>query len=199
MQKKEVALNEAYRLLTPGWVVLVGSQKDQKYNVMTASWQMPVSINPPLVAVSIQKRHLTTEYISTTGAFTVNVPGYDILRSVHYCGTVSGRETDKFAATGLTPVPGKKVPAPLIAECLAGIECRVWNTYDGGDHFIFVGEVMAALAAAGHFEKQWRLDQGKACLPLNHIGGAFYIIPGAVISVSKRGNQIAATEKPLKP
>ncbi|RJX22399.1 MAG: flavin reductase family protein [Ammonifex sp.] len=197
MEKIEVPLHEAYRLLTPGWVVLVGSQKDQKYNIMTASWQMPVSIKPPLVSVSIQKRHLTTEYIQATGAFTVNVPGYDILAIAHYCGSISGRDTDKFEATGLTPVPGKKVPAPLVAECLAGIECRVWQTYDGGDHFIFVGEVMAAAAAPGHFEKHWRLDRGKENYPFSHIGGSVYIIPGVMISISKQGKELVPLEKPL--
>lgn len=34
---------------------------------------------------------------------------------------------------------------PLLLKCIGNIECQLWNTYDGGDHYIFVGEVVAAL------------------------------------------------------
>lgn len=197
MEKKEISPAEAYRLLTPGCVVLVASQKSEKYNVMTASWQMPVSRKPPLVAVAIAKQHLTADYIQSTGAFTVNVPGYDILTQVHRCGTVSGRDADKFAVTGLTPVPGQKVAAPLIAECLAGIECRLWQAYDGGDHWIFVGEVLSAVVAAEHFENQWRLSGGKEGFPIHHLGGAFYFVAGTLINVAKREDEYVVFEKPV--
>jgi flavin reductase (DIM6/NTAB) family NADH-FMN oxidoreductase RutF len=40
-------------------------------------------------------------------------------------GTCSGLDVDKFARFGLTPVAAKHVPAPLIQECLANIECQV--------------------------------------------------------------------------
>ncbi|MBC7105335.1 MAG: flavin reductase family protein, partial [Firmicutes bacterium] len=153
--KREIPCGEAYRLFTPGCVVLVGSQKDGRPNVMAASWQMPVSRKPPLLAVAVAKKHLTAEYVRASGAFTLNVPGYGLLGRVHFCGTVSGREVDKFRAAGLTPVAGRKTAAPLVAECPAGVECRLWNTYDGGDHWIFVGEVVAAEAAAECFDGRW--------------------------------------------
>ena len=62
---------------------------------------------------------------------------------------------DKFSAAGLTPVAGRKGAAPLVAECVAGVECRLWNTYDGGDHWIFVGEVVAAEVTPECFEGRW--------------------------------------------
>lgn len=195
MRKVEVAVRQAYRLLTPGCVVLVGSEKGGKYNVMTAAWQMPVSVNPPLVAVAIAKKHLTAEYIRAGGAFTVNVPGVSLLPKVHYCGTVSGREADKFAGSGLTAVPGQKVAAPLIAECLAGIECRLWNTYDGGDHYIFVGEIAAAAVAEGYFDKHWLLTESESFV--NHLGGPLYAAPGTIFSVSKEKDAFVVTKEPL--
>jgi flavin reductase (DIM6/NTAB) family NADH-FMN oxidoreductase RutF len=196
MRKIEVAAGQAYRLLTPGCVVLVASVRDGKYNVMTAAWQMPVSVNPPLVAVAIAKRHLTAEYIRASGVFTVNVPGASLLPKVHYCGSVSGREADKFAESGLTAVPGRKVAAPLVAECLAGIECRLWNTYDGGDHYIFVGEIAAAAAAEGCFDKHWLLTESKSFV--NHLGGPLYAAPGTVLTVSKEKDAFVVTREPLK-
>lgn len=198
MEKKEVRLEGAYRLLTPGWVVLVGSRHAGKDNVMTAAWQMPVSVNPPLLAVAVAKRHLTAEYIRASGAFTVNVPGLNLLPAVQYCGSISGRNAEKFAASGLTPVPGEKVAAPLVAECLAGIECRLWNTYDGGDHYIFVGEIKAAAAAPECFENHWSLTCGKGRSPVSHLGGPLYAVPGTLAAVAKDEKGFTVTEKPLK-
>lgn len=197
MVKREVALEEAYRLLTPGMVVLIASQRDGRNNVMTASWQMPVSKEPPLVAVAIAKKHLTAEYIQATGAFTVNVPGFSLLPKVHFCGTISGRKVkDKLEEAGLTPVPGKKVPVPLIKECLAGLECRVWNTYDGGDHYIFVGEVVRAEASEA-FDGFWRLKADQDEYPVHHLGGPHYYLPGPSVSVLPKDGGFEVT--PLKP
>ncbi|WP_123288679.1 flavin reductase family protein [Desulfosoma caldarium] len=70
--KREISWGKAYRRFTPGCVVLVGSQKDGRPNAMAASWQMPVSRKPPLLAVA--KKHLTAEYVRASGAFTPNVP-----------------------------------------------------------------------------------------------------------------------------
>lgn len=195
MNKREIPPDEAYRLLTPGCVVLVGSQKDGKFNVMTASWQMPVSRKPPLVAVAVTRKHLTAEYVRATGAFTLNVPGYGLLRQVHFCGTVSGREVDKLSAAGLTPVAGRKVAAPLVAECLAGVECRLWKAYDGGDHWIFVGEVVAAVAASECFESLWTFAGTRDLFPVHHLGGSTYAVAGFLAEVQKQGDGWVVVEK----
>jgi len=196
VKKKEVAPGEAYRLLTPGCVVLVGSQKGDKPNVMAASWQMPVSKNPPLVSVAVAKGHLTAEYIKESGAFTLNVPGYGILAQVHRCGTVSGRHTDKFSAAGLTPVPGRCAPAPLVAECTAGVECRLWQAYDGGDHWIFVGEVLRAEAAEDCFDGQWTYARREQ-YPVHHLGGSLYAAPGTLAEVKLKGESLEVEERTL--
>jgi len=196
MTKREIPPDEAYRLLTPGCVVLVGSQKDDKFNLMVASWQMPISRKPPLVAVAVAKKHLTAEYVRASGAFTLNVPGYGLLDKVHFCGTVSGREIDKFSAAGLTPMAGQKVAAPLVAECLAGVECRLWNTYDGGDHWIFVGEVVAAGAAPECFEGRW-IFRIKELFPVHHLGGTAYAVAGLLAEVGKKGDGWVVVEKPV--
>lgn len=196
MDKSEIAPDEAYRLLTPGCVVLIGSRKDGRPNVMAASWQMPVSRKPPLVAVAVAKQHLTAEYVRATGAFTLNVPGYGLLDRVHFCGTVSGRDIDKFAAAGLTPVAGRKVPAPLVAECLAGVECRLWKTYDGGDHWIFVGEVAAAEAAPECFEGRWTFKV-KDHFPVHHLGGTAYAVAGFLAEVKRQGDGWMVAEKKI--
>jgi flavin reductase (DIM6/NTAB) family NADH-FMN oxidoreductase RutF len=192
--KKEIPPEEAYRFFTPGCVVLVGSQKDGRPNVMAASWQMPVSRKPPLVAVAVAKKHLTAEYVQASGAFTLNVPGYGLIERVHFCGTVSGREVDKFSAAGLTPVAGRKVAAPLVAECLAGVECRLWSTYEGGDHWIFVGEVVAAEATPECFEGRWTF-RAKELFPVHHLGGTAYAVAGFLAELKRQGDGWTVVEK----
>jgi len=195
MLKKKVPVAAAYRLLTPGWVVLVASEKEGRYNVMTASWQMPVSINPPLVAVAVVKKHLTAEYILAGKSFTLNVPGRELLPKVHYCGSVSGRGVDKFATAGLTPVQGDQVAAPLVAECLAGVECRLWKVYDGGDHYLFVGEIVAAVAATDYFENHWLLGGDELNRPVNHLGGPLYAVPSKVLRVTREDSGFTVAEE----
>ena len=61
-----------------------------------------------------------------------------------YCGTVSGRDVDKFANTDLVPLPADIVRPPLIQGAVVNMECKVVGTLDTGDHTIFVGEILAA-------------------------------------------------------
>jgi flavin reductase (DIM6/NTAB) family NADH-FMN oxidoreductase RutF len=76
--------------------------------------------------------------------FVVNSPGIGISDKVHLCGVKSGRDTDKWRETGLTPVPAQRVKPPLIDECYGHIECKVVNVVTCGDHTLFVGEILAA-------------------------------------------------------
>jgi flavin reductase (DIM6/NTAB) family NADH-FMN oxidoreductase RutF len=54
-------------------------------------------------------------------------------------GTCSGADTDKFKKFGLTPAKAKAVKAPLIAECIANIECRVIDYVEKHDLFVLEG------------------------------------------------------------
>ncbi len=79
---------------------------------------------------------------STEGV--VNLPTSALLDKVLACGKVSGRDVrDKFAMTGLTPLPAQKVKPPLIAECPVNLECRLLEDPEPvGDHDLFKGEVL---------------------------------------------------------
>jgi flavin reductase (DIM6/NTAB) family NADH-FMN oxidoreductase RutF len=56
---------------------------------------------------------------------------------------MSGRDCDKFAEIGLTPLPATHVKPPLIAECPVNIECKLLFVQTIGDHDLFAGEVLA--------------------------------------------------------
>jgi len=177
MMKKEVSISEAHRLINTGCVLLVTSAYKDKKNAMALAWQTPLSSKPLLVGIAVSKSHFTTELINLGGEFVLNIPRPDLLEEVSQCGSVSGRELDKFKEIHITPVPGKKVKAPLIDECIGHIECKVINQYTVGDHIFFVGEVVAVSARKDLFkDSQWTSDARL----LHHLGGNKYYTTGQI-------------------
>ncbi|MFH1775981.1 MAG: flavin reductase family protein [Candidatus Omnitrophota bacterium] len=171
MSKKEVPLSLATRLINPGVVVLITSGYKEKRNIMTLAWNMPVSKKPPLVAISVARTHFTHELIKSSGEFIINVPAAAMLKAVHNCGRVSGREEDKFQKSGFTAAKALKVKSPLITECPAHIECVLANSILAGDHTIFIGDIVAAEAEEGVFEQYWKINKVEL---LSHLGGSKY-------------------------
>jgi flavin reductase (DIM6/NTAB) family NADH-FMN oxidoreductase RutF len=90
-----------------------------------------VSLEPPLVLVSVAKRAKAHELLSSH-PFCVNVLGAE-QEAIARC-FAGGEEVD------LTWLGGEH--APRIAGVLAHLECRPWRSYDGGDHTLFLGEVV---------------------------------------------------------
>jgi len=166
----DVSLPNSVRLVHPMHTVLVSCiSKEGKPNIITLAWAMPTSVNPPLVAVSIAPRRYSHTLIEETGEFVVNIPTMDILNAVFYCGRVSGRDHDKFRGAGLTPVPARKVKPPIVGECVAHLECKLYGKFPTGDHTIFVGEVVEAYANKDCFgESGYDLKKAKMVF---HLGG----------------------------
>lgn len=155
--------NDTVRLLGEGGLLLV-SGNEKKANVMTIGWGLPGRLwAKPFFLVAVRPSRYTFQFIEDTGSFTVNVPTEDMKEILNYCGTVSGREHDKFKEKGLTLLPGRKVSSPVIAECAVHYECKVaFKTkvvpvslpsevlstfYPRGDyHTLYFGEVLACYA-----------------------------------------------------
>ncbi len=166
----------AYRLLHPRPVVIVTARHEGRDNAMAASWVMPVSFNPPLVAVSIAPARFTHSLIEKSGVFALNVPGEDLLWCVNYVGSVSGEEEDKIEKLrrrGLRIADGRKVDVPVILDCLAVLECVVEAKHPAGDHTIFVGKIVEAYAREGTFVGGLYAE---SVSPLMHVGGPVYAV-----------------------
>ena len=113
-------------------------------NIITLGMFMNVSISPLMVCIGVAPERYSHDLIEEQGEFAVNVPTTDIMDEMHRCGITSGRDCDKFASTGLTPIPAQMIRSPLIKECYGHLECRVVQAHTCGDHTLFVGEVVAA-------------------------------------------------------
>jgi len=181
MSKVEVPVKRANRLINHGCVILVTSAYKQHKNIITLAWQMPVSHRPMLIAIAVHREHFSHELIQKSREFVVNVPHRNLIREVHLCGTVSGRNVDKFRYANLTAESAEYVTAPLIKECIAHLECKVKKIYPGGDHSIFVGRVLRALAAREIFNGKFLMLDKTKYQTLHHLGEDRYMVSGEII------------------
>ncbi|HEY3421311.1 MAG TPA: flavin reductase family protein [Methanomassiliicoccales archaeon] len=132
----------AEALLFPTPALVIGSyDQEGKANVMTAAWCGICCSEPPCVSVSLRKATYSYGNIMDSGAFKVNVPSEDMVKDVDFFALTSGRNVDKFAVTGLTPVRSELVNAPYVEECPLVLECELVQTIELGLHTQFVGEI----------------------------------------------------------
>ncbi|MBI5576193.1 MAG: flavin reductase family protein [Deltaproteobacteria bacterium] len=126
---------------TPVWIV--GTyDKEGKPNAMAAAWGGICCSRPPCVGVSLRKATYSYACIVERKAFTISVPSEAHSREADYIGIVSGKNADKFATTGLTPVRGTLVDAPYVGEFPLVLECRLLHSVEIGLHTQFIGEIL---------------------------------------------------------
>lgn len=126
---------------TPVW--LVGTYDTEgRPNIMTAAWASICCSKPPSVAVSLRKATYSYGNIVARQAFTINIPSEKHVKEADYVGIASGRDLDKFAKAGFTPVDSDLVDAPYVAECPLILECKLIHTLEIGLHTQFVGEIL---------------------------------------------------------
>lgn len=141
---KEARLEALWPHVRPERVVWAVAEHEGRRSICPLGWKMRTSGAPPMMAVSVAPGRYTHDLIAQSGAFVLAWPGRDLAEATLFCGTRSGRDTDKFAHTGLTALRAKHINAPLIKECVANLECRLAGQLTSGDHTIFVGEILAA-------------------------------------------------------
>jgi flavin reductase (DIM6/NTAB) family NADH-FMN oxidoreductase RutF len=145
-------------------LLLVSMGADGKANVMAIGWGTMGSIwMRPVFIVLVRPSRYTYSRLEQLGDFTVNVPPRELAAAASHCGTVSGRDHDKFQEMHLTPIPSREVRPPIIKECVVHYECRTLHRndvapealvqavreeiYASGDfHRIYFGEIVAAYA-----------------------------------------------------
>ncbi len=130
-------------LAYPNPVWCVGSYDgDGRPNVMTIAWGGICCSKPAAVTVSLRKATYTYDSIIKRKAYTISVPSEKYVAEADYFGMASGKNTNKFEDTGLTPTRSTVVDAPYVEEFPLIIECKVIHVQEIGLHTQFVGEIM---------------------------------------------------------
>jgi flavin reductase (DIM6/NTAB) family NADH-FMN oxidoreductase RutF len=132
----------AQSLVFPAPVFVVGTYDlEEKPNVMTAAWGGICCSVPPCVAVSIREETYSYRNILDRKAFTISIPSEKYVKEADYFGMVSGKNVDKFSATGLTPAKSEVVDAPYVNEFPFVLECQLLRSVEIGGHTQFIGEI----------------------------------------------------------
>ena len=162
-------------VLYPVPAVMVSCGTGERANIITLAWVGTLCSEPPLVGIGVRPSRYSHGLIEEIGEFVVNLPTAEQARWVDYCGVVSGRDEDKWAACGFTRAPASQVQVPLIAECPVNIECRLHQTLSLGTHDLFVGQVVAVQMDEAVLDGKGHLDIEKA-RPFGFVNGQYWAI-----------------------
>ena len=125
----------------PNVLCLIGSRHGDEWNGMTQSWVTQVSMDPVLVAISVDRKAVTNRLIRDGRAFSINLWDRDDTRVFRRFSTPAEKDGQTLngrpVRTGLTGVP-------IFDEAVAWLECRVAQVIGVGTHDLFLGEVVDA-------------------------------------------------------
>lgn len=149
----------AKTLLYPTPVLVVGTyDADGRANAMTAAWGGIACSKPPCVSVSLRAATASHGNIMARKAFTISLPSQEYAAQADYFGVASGRDHDKFAATGLTAGRSDLVDAPYVDEFPLVLECSVVGVHELGLHTQFIGEILDVKVDEAMLTDEGRVD-----------------------------------------
>lgn len=124
----------------PAGVTIVTIRAGEKVHGLTVSAFASVSADPPLVMVIIENRHRAYSLLQEEDAvYAVNILREDQSElSNRFAFT---KDEDRFALGDWTTVA---TGAPILADALAWLDCRIHGRYPAGSHTIYVGEIQAS-------------------------------------------------------
>ena len=143
---------------------------------MAMSWHMMVEFEPPLVACVVSSADHSFAALRTTRECVIAIPALKLASQVVQVGNSSGRDIDKFQTFNLTPVPAQHVKSPLIAECVANLECKVAETRLVNKYNLFILEVV----------KAWIDPAQKNPKTIHHRGYGTFIVDGETIKLKSK-------------
>lgn len=146
-KKSSFPLDGVRRFLEPGPIVMVSSFWKGETNIMTMGWHTMMGFEPALIGCFIWDQNYSYNLIRKSKECVINLPEAHMIDIVVAVGNSTGAEIDKFAEFGLTPAPASKVKAPLIKECYANFECKLYETRMISSYSFFIWEVVAAHVA----------------------------------------------------
>ncbi|MBN2239795.1 MAG: flavin reductase family protein [Dehalococcoidales bacterium] len=120
--------------------VIVGAVVDGKANYITLGQCSGLSMNPPMMYISINKAHYTNKGIKEAGYFSINIPNDKVVQKMDYVGVVSVRDTDKSDVFKI--FYGSVDKAPMIEECPVNILCEVAQVVDLENYDVFFGNIV---------------------------------------------------------
>ena len=133
------SLKEVMRGLPQGVTVVTARAEGKLWGVTVSAFTM-VSLDPPIVLISLMKGLSTSLALASATEFTINLLADD-QRTVsdRFAGRTALRDRFEGLRYGM-----EGASSPVIEGVVGYIDCRKWKEYDGGDHTLILGEVTKA-------------------------------------------------------
>lgn len=138
----EAGFKLAMSCFVSGVTVVTTEHEGKPYGMTVASFSS-LSLRPPLVVVCVEKSVKTHDAIVASGTFGISILD---LSQASISGRFASKIDDKFEGV---EVSRGELGVPLIEGALCTLECRLEAQLPGGDHTIFVGEVVNARTTDG--------------------------------------------------
>ena len=161
-------------MLYPLPAVLVSTaDKKGEDNLLTVAWTGTVCTNPAMLYISVRPERYSYHMLKESREFVVNLTTERLSRAADWCGVRSGADVDKWKEAGLTPVPARRVKAPLIGESPVNLECRVEKELALGSHIMFVARVVSVSVDEAYMDEKgsFHLDLAK---PVCYSHGTYF-------------------------
>jgi flavin reductase (DIM6/NTAB) family NADH-FMN oxidoreductase RutF len=123
----------------PTGVTIITMAHEGEVRGMTANAVTSVSLDPLLLLICVDKRTITHRFLEQASAFAVNILAED---QEHVSRALASRDSDDARRLMGHPYHPGQNGAPILDDCVAYLECRITEVFPGGDHSIFIGEVV---------------------------------------------------------
>ncbi|HSM92533.1 MAG TPA: flavin reductase family protein [Anaeromyxobacteraceae bacterium] len=177
-------LRRSYRLLNHGPVVLVSAAAGGVDNLMPVAWSAPLDFEPARVALVLSAESRTRELIEASGELAISVPPASMLDALYEAGHVSGHDVDKWARCGFERLRADRVKAPLVAGCLAWLECQVIDRSLAAPYDLFVCEVVAASVDDACFRGGEWVFPDDARTTVHHMSAGSFFLTGRPVKAA---------------
>jgi flavin reductase (DIM6/NTAB) family NADH-FMN oxidoreductase RutF len=145
-------------------------------NVMTMGFHMMIQHAPPLIGCVVGPWDHSYQALKKTGECVIAIPAVDLAETVVDIGNCSGDTVDKFERFGLKTRPAKDVAAPLLADCIANIECRVADPILVDHYNLFILEAT----------RIWIDEARKERRTMHHRGDGSFTVDGGTLDLRER-------------
>lgn len=141
--QKITQLDRVMDLMVRGVHVITTNFEGQNYG-LAAAWALRISGSPYLVMTAIWHRSFTHQFIAKAGYFAINILAEDQIGIARHFGRQTGQVVNKFKRQDIY-WESKETGAPILLDALAYLDCQLVDSYNppGGDHTLFIGEVIA--------------------------------------------------------
>lgn len=150
------ALRDALRFWTTG-VAIVATKHEGIIHGMTLNSFTSLSLDPPLVSISLEKKTRTHQMVQASSVFAVTLLTQE---QAALSDKFAGRERADEERFEKVETFTQETGSPILVHGLAFFDCRVHSTHDAGTHTIFIGEVLACGSLNGSSEPLVYFNRG---------------------------------------